>query len=184
MGYEPTKKEIADLKKFTNSLLKRETEKAEILSSEIYQNAFEWRFEFPETLDENGTFIGFDVVIGNPPYTKSPFIKHLRFALKKTFQIYQSSADLYIYFFELSQKLSQKNGVIHLITPNNWLNTKSANSLRHLIAQKEFVKILDYEKQNIFTDFSTTSVITQFSKQELAEARDFSTIEIEKVLTK
>lgn len=34
----------------------------------IYGNAFEWRFEFPEVLDEEGKFIGFDVVIGNPPY--------------------------------------------------------------------------------------------------------------------
>ncbi len=34
----------------------------------IYSNTFEWRFEFPEILDENGKFIGFDVIIGNPPY--------------------------------------------------------------------------------------------------------------------
>ena len=34
----------------------------------IYQNAFEWRFEFPEVLDNAGNFLGFDVVIGNPPY--------------------------------------------------------------------------------------------------------------------
>lgn len=30
--------------------------------------AFEWRFEFPELLDDNGDFKGFDVIIGNPPY--------------------------------------------------------------------------------------------------------------------
>ena len=39
-----------------------------IESGEMYNNAFEWRFEFPEVLDEEGNFIGFDVVIGNPPY--------------------------------------------------------------------------------------------------------------------
>ncbi|MDE7172986.1 MAG: class I SAM-dependent DNA methyltransferase, partial [Helicobacter sp.] len=32
------------------------------------QNAFEWRFAFPEVLDSNGDFLGFDLVIGNPPY--------------------------------------------------------------------------------------------------------------------
>ena len=31
-------------------------------------NAFEWRFEFPEVLDDNGNFTGFDCIIGNPPY--------------------------------------------------------------------------------------------------------------------
>ncbi|MCW3109620.1 MAG: type restriction endonuclease [Segetibacter sp.] len=29
-------------------------------------NAFEWRFEFPEVLDDEGDFAGFDMVIGNP----------------------------------------------------------------------------------------------------------------------
>ncbi|MDO7253949.1 DUF7149 domain-containing protein, partial [Helicobacter cappadocius] len=31
-------------------------------------DSFEWRFEFPEVLDEEGDFVGFDLVIGNPPY--------------------------------------------------------------------------------------------------------------------
>ena len=50
------------------SLIENEIE--EIKNNKIYENAFEWRFEFPEVLDENGNFIGFDVVIGNPPYMR------------------------------------------------------------------------------------------------------------------
>ncbi len=38
------------------------------LSGREYQNAFEWRFEFPEVLDDDGDFLGFDCIIGNPPY--------------------------------------------------------------------------------------------------------------------
>ena len=38
------------------------------LDNKLYVNSFEWRFEFPSLLDENGNFTGFDVVIGNPPY--------------------------------------------------------------------------------------------------------------------
>ena len=45
-----------------------ETNIEAIKTSKIYDNAFEWRFEFPEVLDDNGNFIGFDIVIGNPPY--------------------------------------------------------------------------------------------------------------------
>jgi adenine-specific DNA-methyltransferase len=45
-----------------------ETEIAEIKSGKLYQNSFEWRFEFPEVLNEEGDFVGFDVIIGNPPY--------------------------------------------------------------------------------------------------------------------
>lgn len=45
-----------------------EAEKAAVEANRIYEGAFEWRFEFPEVLDENGNYQGFDVVIGNPPY--------------------------------------------------------------------------------------------------------------------
>ncbi|GAA8926050.1 hypothetical protein BTM233_04130 [Helicobacter pylori] len=38
------------------------------LSGREYHNAFEWRFEFPEVLDDEGDFLGFDCIIGNPPY--------------------------------------------------------------------------------------------------------------------
>ncbi|MDS9396462.1 Eco57I restriction-modification methylase domain-containing protein [Aphanizomenon flos-aquae NRERC-008] len=41
---------------------------ADIENGTMYENALEWRFEFPEVLNNNGVFIGFDVVIGNPPY--------------------------------------------------------------------------------------------------------------------
>lgn len=36
--------------------------------NERYANALEWRFEFPEVLDDEGDFLGFDCIIGNPPY--------------------------------------------------------------------------------------------------------------------
>lgn len=42
----------------------------EIKSNVVYKNAFEWRFEFPEVLNNQGDFEGFDVVIGNPPYIR------------------------------------------------------------------------------------------------------------------
>jgi adenine-specific DNA-methyltransferase len=45
-----------------------EKERDEVLGNKIFENAFEWRFEFPEVLNEEGDFVGFDVVIGNPPY--------------------------------------------------------------------------------------------------------------------
>lgn len=40
----------------------------EIRNNKIFEEAFEWRIEFPEVLDEAGRFVGFDCVIGNPPY--------------------------------------------------------------------------------------------------------------------
>ena len=36
----------------------------DIKDNVIYQDAFEWRFEFPEVLNTEGGYVGFDVVIG------------------------------------------------------------------------------------------------------------------------
>ena len=33
-----------------------------------YIGAFEWAIEFPELINEQGTFLGFDCILGNPPY--------------------------------------------------------------------------------------------------------------------
>ncbi|MFM7711190.1 MAG: Eco57I restriction-modification methylase domain-containing protein, partial [Microcystis sp.] len=58
-------KKISQLR---NEIDKLRPQLEEIESGKIYHNAFEWRFEFPEVLDDKGNFIGFDVIIGNPPY--------------------------------------------------------------------------------------------------------------------
>jgi hypothetical protein len=72
--FELTKREKATwnkkLKKLTADSKKLETIIEEIKNNKIYEEAFEWRFEFPEVLDDDGDFVGFDVVIGNPPYIK------------------------------------------------------------------------------------------------------------------
>jgi hypothetical protein len=66
-GGKATKKELtAQQKKVT----KLEEQKADEEAGAFYREAFEWRFEFPEVLDDQGNYTGFDVVIGNPPYIR------------------------------------------------------------------------------------------------------------------
>src|SRR5450432_2564716 len=43
-------------------------EKQKLENDKIFSHSFEWRFEFPEVLNEKGLFDGFDVILGNPPY--------------------------------------------------------------------------------------------------------------------
>ena len=69
---EPTKEEkkAQDKKiaKLNNEIDKLKVEIEDVESGKIYENAVEWRFEFPEVLNDEGVFVGFDIVIGNPPY--------------------------------------------------------------------------------------------------------------------
>jgi adenine-specific DNA-methyltransferase len=67
-GEKIPNKMFKDLEKAAKTLKKLEAERDSIETNKVYEEAFEWRFEFPEVLDDNGNFIGFDVVIGNPPY--------------------------------------------------------------------------------------------------------------------
>ena len=56
------------ISKLNNEIDKLRVEIEDIEGGKIYENALEWRFEFPEVLNNEGVFVGFDVVIGNPPY--------------------------------------------------------------------------------------------------------------------
>src|SRR5699024_364611 len=67
-GEKKSKKEQKKIKRTEKKINKLEEELAELENASFYDQAFEWRFEFPEVLDEDGGFTGFDAVIGNPPY--------------------------------------------------------------------------------------------------------------------
>ena len=54
-----------------NSEIKElERRKKEFEKNNAFISALEWRFEFPEVLDDKGIYIGFDVIIANPLYMR------------------------------------------------------------------------------------------------------------------
>ncbi len=144
---------------------KLRVEIAEIESGKLYENAFEWRFEFPEVLDDTGRFIGFDVVIGNPPYiggrewglTKTEFNYYLKIYKAAEYQF-----DAYILFFELATILC-KNFICY-ITPNTWLNNQKTSLIREIILQYNLLEIADYSKTKVFKDATVLPVITLIQK--------------------
>jgi adenine-specific DNA-methyltransferase len=102
--FEISKKEKADwnkkLEKLTVETKKLETEIEEIKANKIYENAFEWRFEFPEVLNDNGQFVGFDVVIGNPPYFSLSKVKEQSdYFSRANYISYSKGADIYCLFY-------------------------------------------------------------------------------------
>ncbi len=107
------------------------------LSGGEYQNAFEWRFEFPEVLDDDGDFSGFDCIIGNPPYIRQEQIKDLKPLLEKQYQnFYNSTADIYTYFFALAYHLLKEKGFSAFITSNKYARAKYGAKLREWLLKK------------------------------------------------
>lgn len=78
----------------------------------IYKNAMEWLIEFPELLNENGKFQGFDLVIGNPPYIKEPNNKAI-FEPLKFDPLYQGKMD--IWYFFMGRGLDLLTSILHTV---------------------------------------------------------------------
>ncbi len=144
--------------------------------NERYANAFEWRFEFPEVLDDEGNFSGFDCIIGNPPYIRQEQIKDLKPLLEKQYQnFYNSTADIYTYFFALSYHLLKEKGFSAFITSNKYARAKYGAKLRELLLKK--TTIFSYMELNALKVFESAAVdtsITNFIKQPPLEESRFN----------
>ncbi len=133
--------------KLNNEIDKLTAEIADIESGRLYNNALEWRFEFPEVLNDDGDFVGFDVVIGNPPYgTILDDYQKLYILRKYLYTDYQ--LDIYGSFCELTETLLKANSIFSFIIPNTWLlNLKMPNIRKLLFSLFMINKIRVYEEK-------------------------------------
>ena len=109
-----------------------------------YANALEWRFEFPEVLDDDGNFVGFDVVIGNPPWGVRLDDMQKKCLSAKFTDIPTKTKDTYLYFIKQSFLLLQENAFCSLITPNTWLLINNTENFRKQMLEKKILQIVDY----------------------------------------
>ncbi|ENF5587861.1 class I SAM-dependent DNA methyltransferase [Campylobacter jejuni] len=148
-------------KEFTN--LKKEYDNIFNLES---NHPFEWRFEFPEILDDDGNFKGFDLIIGNPPYIRIQGLdKNSSQYYKKHFKVASKNYDIYILFIEQCFKLIKKQGVISFIMPHKWFNADFGVNLREF-AKDKISKIISFEEFQIF-DASTYTALQWFENNSL-----------------
>ncbi|MDU9769096.1 class I SAM-dependent DNA methyltransferase [Helicobacter pylori] len=145
------------------------------LSGREYQNAFEWRFEFPEVLDDEGDFLGFDCIIGNPPYIRQEQIKDLKPLLQKQYpDFYNSTADIYTYFFALSFQLLKEKGFNAFITSNKYARAKYGAKLREWLLKKTtIVSYMELNALKVFESAAVDTSIMSFIKQDPPKESDF-----------
>ncbi|GAA8461515.1 class I SAM-dependent DNA methyltransferase [Helicobacter pylori] len=145
------------------------------LSGGEYHNAFEWRFEFPEVLNDEGDFLGFDCIIGNPPYIRQEHIKDLKPLLEKQYQdFYNSTADIYTYFFALAFNLLKEKGFNAFITSNKYTRAKYGAKLRELLLKKTtIVSYMELNALKVFESAAVDTSIMSFIKQDLPKESVF-----------
>ncbi|MDV3637635.1 restriction endonuclease [Elizabethkingia anophelis] len=160
------KAEKDKLKKLKQKAEEAKKQKEEILNNIIYRNAFEWRFEFPEVLDNEGNFTGFDVIIGNPPYIQLQKMGEASDALQKLgYETFARTGDIYSLFYELGYKLLKEKGLLTFITSNKWMRAAYGESLRKFFTDKTNPEILiDFGGTQIFDTATVDTNILMFSR--------------------
>ncbi|SDS06143.1 Eco57I restriction-modification methylase domain-containing protein [Gramella sp. MAR_2010_147] len=166
-GTKMDKKKInIETKRLKKLIASQEKKVNEIISNKVFEEAFEWRFEFPEVLNDDGEYIGFDAIIGNPPYfsiSKAPELKQV----SKNFKSFTSSGDIYSLFIELSHKILKNNGISTLIISNKWMRANYGKNMReYLVKQTNPFKLIDFGQNLIFESAIVHTNIISFSKNE------------------
>jgi len=135
---------------YTERLEQLQTEAAELEQKykskmAVFKNAFEWRYEFPEVCDEEGKFVGFDVVIGNPPYIQlqdnggvlANLFENMKYAT------FERAGDIYALFYEKGFQILKTNGFLSFITSSQWIKAGYGKSLReYFLSQNPLLLML------------------------------------------
>jgi len=151
---------------------KLRTEIEEIKANKIFENAFEWRFEFPEVLNDDGDFVGFDVVIGNPPYVfggnEGISISEKKY-YKETYECGSGKINLFTLFIEKAFRNLKHSAQFAFIIPNTFLRVTSYDSTRrYLVNNSRITSIYDFGDK-VFDDAVTTAIVITAIKGNFAD---------------
>ena len=141
-------------------------------NGDLYRNSFEWRFEFPEVLDNDGFFLGFDVVIGNPPYIALQKMKQEQKVLStQGYFTYSKLSDIYCLFYEKGIQILKPQGLLTYITSNSWLRTQYGELLRIYLTRNANPQILvNIEDAQVFDEATVESNILTLIKADYSHS--------------
>ncbi len=140
----------------------------DIKNNTVYRNAFEWRFEFPEVLNDNGDFVGFDVVIGNPPYVDYRELGSQQTDVLKQYKTSENSPrpNLYQYFIEQGYNILKQSGYLCYINPNQFLSIDAGYGIRKFIVENTIIQFIDdVSNIKVFDKAATYTIVWCFKKE-------------------
>ncbi|MEY3882425.1 MAG: hypothetical protein RIQ94_3221, partial [Pseudomonadota bacterium] len=186
--FEETAKEKKDkekkMEKLELAINKIKDEIEDIKNNKIYENAFEWRFEFPEVLNEDGDFIGFDVMIGNPPYGVSYSAEHKKHfkanyvSVKTIKSIQKGSLDTFALFIEQGFNWLKTNGNLNYIVPMAITSSDAMTGLHALLEKNcKIISVSSYSNRpkQVFDNACIRTSILSFTKTNTKNEHIFTT---------
>jgi hypothetical protein len=155
--YGAAKKKLADRIKAEEAKLR------ESLHDRGPENSVDWRVAFAEVFKHGG----FDVALENPPYVRQELFKAAKPRLGRNFpEVYESTADLYVYFYARTHQLLRPGGTACVISSNKWLKAGYGRPLRRFFARSAWVEsVVDFgHAKQIFQDADVFPSILVFRK--------------------
>ena len=145
-----------------------------------YKHSLEWMIEYPEILNDEGKFIGFDIVIGNPPYIQlqaddgklaklyAPTTnKKTKQDSRNNYITYARTGDIYCLFYERGYQLLKQNGILCFITSNKWMRAAYGESTRQFLATRtDPLLLIDFAGLKLFENATVDTNILLFKKDE------------------
>ena len=145
--------------------------------TELPLQFFDWKLDFPEVMNEQVTTnVGFDIVIGNPPYVSAVTMardEETKKYFKEKYPLATGSYDLYLLFILKAINLSNQNGTYTWIIPNKFLIADYAKQSRtSLVESFGLTYSINVSKFNVFEGIGVYPIIifgNKGSKKEFAE---------------
>ncbi len=155
---------IAAIDKLRTEVSRLEAQIAEVRNNRVFVNAFEWRLEFPEVLGDDGTYLGFDIVIGNPPYGVSVQGLDRDYLTKTLGKV--PDFEIFYWFINRGRQILRPGGLLSLIVPNGLLfNVYAAPYRLKLLEDWSVLEVLDCSAFAIFPDATVRNCVILLGKE-------------------
>lgn len=171
LGEEQMAAQAVKLGRIASEIEILEKRRSSIVRNKTFLSAMEWRFEFPEVLDDKGQYVGFDIIIANPPYMRIQEIEASQPLQKEFYERSYATArggyDLANLFFELAGRLASPAGHNNIfIFPHKAFNSANGETLREYLMNTRALKRLSHFGANqIFDTVLTYTCIALFNSK-------------------
>lgn len=135
----------------------------------IYANAFEWRYMFPDVLADDGTFEGFDCIIGNPPYIQLQKMGGVVDEYSRQgYESFARTGDLSVLFYEWCMSLLRRGGYLTFITTNSWMRADYGKNLQRVFERSDVnpMMLIDFFTFQVFKEVTIRTNILMLQKTE------------------
>ncbi|MCB5234063.1 MAG: Eco57I restriction-modification methylase domain-containing protein [Candidatus Cloacimonetes bacterium] len=160
-------KDVNIREKFADKLIKLEA------SPTIAEKIAKWdpyKTNVPADFMDLGVMFGIDnvnVVIANPPYIRQENIPNKRQIQDTGYEIFNSTSDIYTYFYEQAFNMLSTEGIATFITSNKWMKAKFGYKLRSFFGRRtKLVNIIDFSGYQVFGSATVDTNILVFQKSD------------------